>query len=172
MSIDEPLWRKLGRPGFTHCWHAMLSCYTGDNTYALHLDNPHLSQQAQEGGQLPDNGLRLTLCYYINVHWDPARNYNGGGMDLFLTDTREPPATAAAARRAPRHRVAPHADTLAIFLSEYASHQVISTTGSETWFCLTMWCFDQEIQEQFLPKVMAQRGSLHLLGYEEEEENS
>jgi len=93
---------------------SMLSCYTGDRQYNLHIDNPHKS-----GGEtaLPDNGLRLTLVYWINPHWDPETNYNGGGLDVFLTDPRLAPSSASTARKASKLRIAPHADTLAIFLS-------------------------------------------------------
>eukprot|EP00930_Biecheleria_cincta_P056221 TRINITY_DN42387_c0_g1_i1.p1 TRINITY_DN42387_c0_g1~~TRINITY_DN42387_c0_g1_i1.p1 ORF type:complete len:334 (+),score=71.72 TRINITY_DN42387_c0_g1_i1:64-1002(+) len=138
------------RVGFTHSWNAMLSCYTGSKSYCLHIDNPHKS-----GGEtaLPDNGLRLTLCYYINPHWDPDSGVNGGGLDVFLTDPRKAPPAASAARKAPKLRIAPHADTLALFLSERMAHQVVETSGKDRWYCLTMWCFDQVTMSNFVPQV-------------------
>ncbi|CAE8583450.1 unnamed protein product [Polarella glacialis] len=134
---------------FTHTWNAMLSCYSGSKSYELHVDNPH----ACSDRGLPDNGLRMTLCYYINPHWDPDSGSNGGGLDVFLTDPRIAPSSAAAARKSKKLRIAPHADTLAIFLSERMGHQVVETTGRERWFCLTMWCFDQLAMSDFVPKV-------------------
>lgn len=137
---------------FTHLWNAMLSCYTGDRTYNLHIDNPH------RGGEhsLPDNGLRLTLCYYINPHWDPEDGNNGGGLDVYLTNPRETPVSASAARKARRIRVAPHADTLVLFLAERMAHQVVTTKGRDRWFCLTMWCFDEEVMSGFFAKAQQQ----------------
>jgi len=135
---------------FSHSWNAMLSCYTGNRSYAMHIDNPHKCGGAME---LPDNGLRLTLVYYINPHWDPDSGHNGGGMDVFLTDPRIAPPSASSARKAPKLRIAPHADTLAIFLSERMAHQVIETQGKDRWYCLTMWCFDQLSLSNFVPQV-------------------
>jgi len=135
---------------FTHSWNAMLSCYTGSRSYSLHIDNPHKS-----GGEsaLPDNGLRLSLVYYINPHWDPDSGNNGGGLDVYLSDPRVAPTSASVARKAKKLRIAPHADTLAIFLSERMAHQVVETTGKERWYCLTMWCFDHLEMSNFAPKV-------------------
>merc|ERR1711920_215347 len=122
----------------------------GDRTYAFHLDNP----ANNDDHSLPDNGLRLTLCYYINPQWDPRSMYNGGGMDVFLTNPSTPPASSAAARRADRLRIAPHADTLAVFLSQRMAHQMIQTKGTDKWFCLWMWCMDEAIMGEFPQKVV------------------
>eukprot|EP00931_Biecheleriopsis_adriatica_P103775 TRINITY_DN78571_c0_g1_i1.p1 TRINITY_DN78571_c0_g1~~TRINITY_DN78571_c0_g1_i1.p1 ORF type:complete len:325 (-),score=77.55 TRINITY_DN78571_c0_g1_i1:103-1041(-) len=151
---------------FTHSWNAMLSCYTGSKSYTLHIDNPHKS-----GGEtaLPDNGLRLTLVYWINPHWDPETNYNGGGLDVFLTDPRLAPSSASTARKASKLRIAPHADTLAIFLSERMAHQVIETKGKERWYCLTMWCFDQLTMSNWVPQV-SQRQREAQMGSDDEYE--
>lgn len=134
---------------FTHVWNAMLSCYTGNRTYDLHIDNPNGGVE----NRLPDNGLRLTMCYYINPHWNPEDGYNGGGLDVYLTEPNRKPASASGARRANKLRVAPHADTLVLFLSERMAHQVIATKGDEKWFCLTMWCYDQTAMAKFPVKL-------------------
>lgn len=134
--------------GFSHIWNAMISCYTGDRTYNLHIDNPHGAD-----GALPDNGLRLSLCYYINPHWDPDDGSNAGGLDVYLTDPRETPTSAGAARKARKMRIAPHADTLALFLAERMAHQVVPTTKKDRWFCLWMWCFDESAMTQFVAKT-------------------
>merc|ERR1711933_51470 len=127
----------------------MLSCYTGTRSYTLHIDNPH----GGDGSRLPDNGLRLTMCYYINPHWDPSDDYNGGGLDLYLTDPSQPPASASAAQQTNRIRVAPHADPLVGFLSERIAHRVIATKNKhDRWYCLTMWCFDNEVMQRFPAK--------------------
>ncbi|CAL1142699.1 unnamed protein product [Cladocopium goreaui] len=126
------------------------SCYTGNRSYALHIDNPHKSGGPMD---LPDNGLRVTLVYYINPHWDPDSGYNGGGLDVFLTDPNSAPPSASTARKAPKLRIAPHADTLAIFLAERMAHQVVETMGKERMYCLTMWCFDQFALSNFVPQV-------------------
>eukprot|EP00434_Breviolum_minutum_P001720 symbB.v1.2.001527.t1/scaffold83.1/size345278/11 len=126
------------------------SCYTGNRSYALHIDNPHKSGGPME---LPDNGLRVTLVYYINPHWDPDSGDNGGGLDVFLTDPNSAPPSASTARKAPKLRIAPHADTLAIFLAERMAHQVVETMGKERMYCLTMWCFDQFALSNFVPQV-------------------
>merc|ERR1712151_449955 len=55
-------------------WEGMLSCYTGDRTYNCHLDNPNFKDN---DNTLPDNGLRLTVAYFINPHWSPEGGYNG-----------------------------------------------------------------------------------------------
>merc|ERR1712083_999172 len=108
---------------FDRVGQAMLSCYTGDRTYTLHVDNPHGSDDSHdENADLqPDNSMRLTLVYYINTQWDPSGS-NGlgceGGLDVCLTDPSAPPPGATVARGASRLRIAPHADSLAVFLSE------------------------------------------------------
>jgi len=129
----------------------MLSCYTGDEVYTPHYDNPH--RVRGEGNKLPDNGLRVTLCYYINPHWNPEGQQNDGGLDIFMVDPNEPGCSANAARKKKRLRVAPHADTLVIFLSDRMPHQVIQTRGKDKWFCLTMWGFESEVMNEFFPKV-------------------
>ena len=93
---------------FDRIGHVMLSCYTGDRQYTLHLDNPH-GEEEDEG--LPDNGIRLTATYFLNPHWDPAEGCQGG-LDMFLTNPKETPASASSAKQAPKLRIAPHADTL------------------------------------------------------------
>jgi len=169
-GLGASLERKLGI-NFTHLWNAMLSCYTGDRKYSVHLDNPHLCGGGGEH-RMPDNGLRLTLVYYINTGWDPDARYDGGGMDIFLTDPNEAPSSASAARQAKRLRIAPHSDTLAIFLSERTAHQVIDTRGKDKVFCLTMWCFDQDVMLQFLPKICEIRQSMWQSRYQEEDSGS
>lgn len=118
-------------------WNAMVSCYTGDRLYDRHIDNPH---QGNEG--FPDNGMRLTLNYYINPHWEPNGD-NGGGLDVYLTDPRRAPESASEAKKSPKFRVAPHADTLVLLLSDRMAHQVIPTRGKGRWYCLTVWCFEE-----------------------------
>lgn len=156
IGLKDVLHRKVG-VSFTHMWNAMLSCYTGDRTYALHVDNLH--GNGKEAGLMPDNGLRLTVCYYINPHWNPGGGdgCNGGGLDVFLTDPHVAPSSAAEARGADRLRVAPHADSLVLFLSESIAHQVIKTRDRKRWFCLTLWCFDEEVMAEFFPRVSAMR---------------
>lgn len=121
---------------------AMLSCYTSDRTYNLHLDNPFAL------GQCPDIGVRLTLTYYLNPHWDPNSDSVAGGLDFFLTDPTGAPSSASEARGAPRLRVAPHADTLVAFLSERMAHQVIETQGPTQWFCLTVFFMCAEVMQE------------------------
>jgi len=157
-SLGEPLGRLAGVHS-NSMWDAMLACYTGDRTYAFHLDNP----ANDDDHSLPDNGLRLTLCYYINPQWDPRSNYNGGGLDVFLTNPSKPPTSSAAARRADRLRIAPHADTLAVFLSQRMAHQMIQTKGTDKWFCLWMWCMDEATMGEF-PQKVVDRYNTGLLG--------
>eukprot|EP00933_Yihiella_yeosuensis_P040182 TRINITY_DN34419_c0_g1_i1.p1 TRINITY_DN34419_c0_g1~~TRINITY_DN34419_c0_g1_i1.p1 ORF type:complete len:309 (+),score=68.78 TRINITY_DN34419_c0_g1_i1:96-1022(+) len=147
-GLNDILDQEMGI-NFSHIWNGMLSCYTGNKSYTLHIDNPHASGE----NNLPDNGLRLSLTYWINPHWDPDSGSNSGGLDVYLTDPRIAPISAASARGAPKLRIAPHADTLAVFLSERMAHQVIETSGSERWYCITMWCFDQFTMSNFVPKV-------------------
>eukprot|EP00746_Dinoflagellata_sp_MGD_P008722 gnl/MRDRNA2_/MRDRNA2_117483_c0_seq1.p1 gnl/MRDRNA2_/MRDRNA2_117483_c0~~gnl/MRDRNA2_/MRDRNA2_117483_c0_seq1.p1 ORF type:complete len:292 (+),score=77.72 gnl/MRDRNA2_/MRDRNA2_117483_c0_seq1:84-959(+) len=112
----------------------MLSRYAGDRRYSLHMDNPW---RAEEGEA--DNGIRLSLAYYINPHWDPSEEHNGGGMDFYLTDPSKPPPAASEIREATRLRIAPHADTLVLFLSERMAHEVLTTNKDDEWFLLTCW---------------------------------
>ena len=57
-----------------------MSCF--DST--LHLVAQHL--------------LKPRMVYWINPHWDPESGYNGGGLDVFLTDPKRPPVSASVAR--------------------------------------------------------------------------
>lgn len=126
---------------FDRCGRAMLSCYTAERTYGIHLDNCHGTED--EDG-FPDNGMRLTLIYYINMSWNPVQRDCDGGLDVFLSDPIAAPTSAAAAKSAKLLRIAPHADTLVIFPSERMAHRVIQTRGDQKWFCLTMWFLDGE----------------------------
>merc|ERR1740123_578634 len=129
----------------------MLSCYTGDRQYNLHLDNPH-SGDDEDG--MPDNGLRMTSIYFINCHWDPNEGSQAGGLDVHLTSPKERPDSLATARAAPKLRVAPHADTLVLFLSERMAHQVIKTSGKEKWFALTMWSLNGTAMQEMPKRLM------------------
>jgi len=154
-GLNDQLQSQLGI-SFNRLGQAMLSCYTGDRTYTLHLDNCHGSEE--DGGNVfPDNGLRLTLVYYINLYWDPEKGDNGGGLDVHLTDPSKPPASAAAARGTRALRIAPHADTLAIFLSDRMAHRVVETKGTEPRFCLTLWCLDGEAMQKAARTLNAMR---------------
>lgn len=147
VGLNDQLQSQLGL-SFNRLGQAMLSCYTGDRTYALHLDNCHGPEEEGCGNMLPDNGLRLTLVYYINLYWDPEKGDNGGGLDVHLTDPSKPPASAAEARGTRALRIAPHADTLAIFLSDRMAHRVVETKGTDPRFCLTLWCLDGEVMQK------------------------
>lgn len=143
-GISEALRTEMGI-SFDRHGHAMLSCYTGDRRYGLHIDNSHGSDDHSP----PDNGMRLTMAYYINTQWDPDEAGVEGGLDIYLTDPSETPSSAAAAKTSRRLRVAPHADTLVVFLSERMAHQVIATKGGDSkWFCLTQWCLNGQAMEQ------------------------
>merc|ERR1711878_185490 len=72
---------------YTHLWSSMLACYTGNQSYHFHIDNPEGS------AGLPENGLRLSLCYFINPHWDNEGDYHSGGIDVYLTDQNGKPAS-------------------------------------------------------------------------------
>merc|ERR1740121_1161963 len=52
--LEKEMGMKFDR--FGNC---MLSCYTGDRQYNLHIDNPHGEEEDDDSG-LPDNGMRLT----------------------------------------------------------------------------------------------------------------
>merc|ERR1712087_591360 len=81
-----------------------------------------------------------------------------GGLDVFLTDPSKAPTSAAAAKKAPRLRIAPHADTLAIFLSERIAHGVIPTKGKASkWFALTVWGLNGDAMQQVTRKLLAMR---------------
>jgi len=152
-GLGESIAKELGVK-FDRYGHAILSCYTGDRQYRLHLDNPHACDP--ERPTIPDNGLRLSMAYYINTHWDPSTaEESAGGLDVFLTDPKEVPGSAAAAKSAGKHRIAPHADTLVLFLSERIAHQVIPTKTSDRWFCMTVWYIDGKAQAD-APKKLVQ----------------
>jgi len=153
-GLGELLDKELGLR-FDRFGHAMLSCYTGDRTYALHLDNCHGDEDDE--GVLPDNGMRLTLVYYINMYWNPIKRDNGGGLDFYLTDPQSAPSSAGDVKSAKVLRVAPHADTLALFLSERVAHRVIQTQGDQKWFCLTLWCLNGEAMNRATRKLLAMR---------------
>jgi len=144
-GLSEFLGKKLGI-SWDNMWDGMLTCYTGDRTYSFHLDNPNMPA---DENSLPDNGLRLTVAYFINPHWSPEDNYNGGGLDLYLSDPSGPPTSLASASKAKRIRVAPHADTLVCFPSQRMAHQVITTKGRDLWFCLWLWCFEEAMMCNF-----------------------
>mmetsp|Transcript_7896 Transcript_7896/g.18485 ORF Transcript_7896/g.18485 Transcript_7896/m.18485 type:complete len:317 (+) Transcript_7896:122-1072(+) len=137
--------------------HSFISCYTGDRTYSLHLDNPHLCD-ADRAQVRPDNGLRLSAVYFINPHWDSeADSECRGGLDLHLTDPKASPSTAAAAKQAGRLRVAPQADTLVLFFSERLAHQVVATRGTQKWMCMQMWYMNGAAMSEMPRKLMALR---------------
>lgn len=140
-SIMERINQELG-VHYDCFWDAMVSCYAGDRQYDCHIDNPH---QGDERGY-PDNGMRLTMVYYINPTWEPSGEHPAG-LDVFLTDPSCAPTSSSEARKAPRLRVAPHADTLVLFLSERMAHQVLPTRGKERWYCLTLWTLDGQSLE-------------------------
>jgi len=135
---------KLGVK-WNNLWDGMLCCYTGDRSYAYHLDNPSMPDEHS----LPDNGLRMTLGYFINTNWTPEDGYHGGGLEVYLTDPSGPPESLAQARKCNRIKIAPHADTLVVFPSQRVAHQVISTKGKGLYFCIWMWCFQEEVMEDF-----------------------
>mmetsp|Transcript_23564 Transcript_23564/g.67373 ORF Transcript_23564/g.67373 Transcript_23564/m.67373 type:complete len:316 (-) Transcript_23564:152-1099(-) len=153
-GLGELLQKELGLQ-FDRFGHGMLSCYTGDRTYALHLDNCHGDEEDEAG--LPDNGMRLTLVYFINMYWNPIERKNGGGLDFYLTGPTAAPSSASEVKSAKVLRVAPHADTLALFLSERMAHRVIQTQGDEKWFCLTLWCLNGEAMGRATKKLLAMR---------------
>merc|ERR1719482_1361234 len=90
----------------------------------------------------------LGMLYYINPTWDPELGDCGGGLDIYLTDPKETPQSAASAKSAGKLRIAPHADTLVLFLSERMAHNVIETSGSDRWFCMTQWYLDGKAQAE------------------------
>lgn len=153
-GLGELLEKEMGIK-FDRFGNAMLSCYTGDRTYSFHVDNGHGEEDDDEG--FPDNGMRLTVTYWINLHWNPVKRENGGGLDVYLSDPSSAPSSASAAKSAKVLRIAPHADTLAIFLSERMAHQVIPTKGAGKWFCLTMWCLNGEAMQEGTKRMIAMR---------------
>jgi len=153
-GLSELIQKELGM-GYDRFGHGMLSCYTGDQTYSLHLDNCHGDEDDEEA--FPDNGMRLTLVYFINMYWNPIKRDNGGGLDVYLTDPKEAPSSASSVKSAKVLRIAPHADTLALFLSERVAHRVIETKGDQKWFCLTMWCLQGEVMSRAMRKLHARQ---------------
>lgn len=147
-----PLLEKDMGIQFDRLGQAMLSCYTGDKNYSLHIDNPHAGSE----GSLPDNGMRLSATYFINMNWDP-RSGSEGGLDLYMSSPSETPSSAQSAKKAPKMRVAPHADTLVLYLSERMAHQVIATTGKTRWFALNLWCLNGAAMQQMTKKFLAMR---------------
>lgn len=147
-----PLLKRDAGIDFDKYGQTMLSCYTGDRQYNLHLDNPHGEEEDEHG--LPDNGMRLTSTYFINVHWNPNEGSQEGGLDVHLTGGKAMPDSLSAARASPKLRVAPHADTLVLFLSERMAHQVIKTSGKEKWFALTMWSLNGPAMQQMAKRLM------------------
>eukprot|EP00931_Biecheleriopsis_adriatica_P005703 TRINITY_DN107186_c0_g1_i1.p1 TRINITY_DN107186_c0_g1~~TRINITY_DN107186_c0_g1_i1.p1 ORF type:complete len:317 (+),score=83.35 TRINITY_DN107186_c0_g1_i1:61-1011(+) len=135
---------RLGQP--------LLTCYTGDRQYALHIDNPH---RGEEQG-LPDNGMRLSCTYYINPSWHPDEGEEGG-LDVYLTDASGTPASASSARKSPKLRIAPHADTLVLHLSERMAHRVISTSSKARWFAMHLWGLNGSAMQQMSRKLLQMR---------------
>jgi len=135
---------RLGQP--------LLTCYTGDATHRVHIDNPHDGEE----GSLPDNGMRVSCTYYINPCWDPEGD-NQGGMDIYMTDPSIT-SSSSSARKCPRTRVAPHMDTLVLHLSERIVHQMLPTTGSsDRWYSLQLWALNRDAMQQMSRKLLAMR---------------
>jgi len=133
----------------------MLSCYTDDRQYTMHVDNPHGDED--DVGSFPDNGMRLTCTYFINMDWDFEEG-QAGGLDVYLTDPTDTPASASAAKSAPRFRVAPHGDTLCLFLSERMAHRVIATkTKDKRCFAMSVWGLNGAAMAQISRKALAMR---------------
>eukprot|EP00403_Amphidinium_massartii_P002373 CAMPEP_0178384924 /NCGR_PEP_ID=MMETSP0689_2-20121128/7768_1 /TAXON_ID=160604 /ORGANISM="Amphidinium massartii, Strain CS-259" /LENGTH=910 /DNA_ID=CAMNT_0020005191 /DNA_START=60 /DNA_END=2789 /DNA_ORIENTATION=- len=155
-AVAQAMLPLLARKGVTWnaSWDGMLACYHGNRTYAYHLDNPRGG--GGDGGALPDNGLRLAMCYYINTEWSLEQGA-AGGLDLFCEDGLKPDATASSLRQGKRARVAPHADTLVMFSPDRVAHQVVQTSdGEEPQFCLWFWLYDEAALEAF-PEAAWQR---------------
>jgi len=140
---------------FDRSSQTMLTCYTGDRTYHLHIDNPYGCEGAEDRG-IVDNGMRLTLNYFLNAEWDPTDG-EGAGLDVYLTDAKEVPQDASAAKGAGKLRVAPSGDTLVAFLSERMAHQIISTQGKKRYFCLTRWFLNGKAMNQVAAKLKQQQ---------------
>eukprot|EP00441_Pelagodinium_beii_P045689 CAMPEP_0197623084 /NCGR_PEP_ID=MMETSP1338-20131121/3160_1 /TAXON_ID=43686 ORGANISM="Pelagodinium beii, Strain RCC1491" /NCGR_SAMPLE_ID=MMETSP1338 /ASSEMBLY_ACC=CAM_ASM_000754 /LENGTH=315 /DNA_ID=CAMNT_0043192933 /DNA_START=100 /DNA_END=1047 /DNA_ORIENTATION=+ len=147
--LDQELGLQFDRLG-----QAMLSCYTGDKRYSLHIDNPHAG--ADEQG-LPDNGMRLSCTYYINPHWSPDEESCEAGLDVYLGDPCSTPSSVASSKKLPKLRIAPHADTLVLYLSERMAHQVIATTSKERWFALQLWGLNGTAMQQMTKRLLAMR---------------
>lgn len=131
--------------------HSLLSCYTGDRQYALHVDNPHGNDDDDDDEDGPiDNGLRITAVYFLNL--DPESD--AGGLDVYLTDPKETPSSSSAAKSAPKFRVNGKADTLVFFRSETMAHQVIQTKGKAKYFCLSMWYINGKAQNEMGKKLV------------------
>ncbi|CAK8999949.1 unnamed protein product [Durusdinium trenchii] len=127
-----PLLEKELGVAFDRLGQPLLTCYTGDATHKIHIDNPH-----EDESSLPDNGMRVSCTYYINPHWAPEEGEQGG-MDIFMVPSSS--SSASGARKCPRVRVAPHMDTLVLHLSERIVHQVLPTKGwNIRWYALQLW---------------------------------
>merc|ERR1711920_730864 len=153
-GLGQCLSEELG-VNFDRFGQTMLSCYKGDKSYSLHLDNCHGDEE--DDRSMPDNGIRLTLVYYINMYWNPIKRENGGGLDVYLSDPKEAPTSAASVKNDKVLRIAPHADTLAVFLSDRIAHRVIQTKGDEKRFCMTMWCLHGDTMQKGLRKLLQMR---------------
>lgn len=158
-GLGEGIAKELGVK-FDRFGHAMLSCYTGDKSYRLHIDNPHLCGDP-ERPTIADNGMRLTMAYYINCNWDNEVCDPAGGLDVYLSDATKIPPSAASAKTSGKHRIAPHADTLVLYLSERMAHHVVPTHGtSDKWFCMTMWYLDGKAQGEAPKKLLKMQQEL------------
>ncbi|CAE7544619.1 EGLN2 [Symbiodinium sp. CCMP2592] len=147
-----PLLEKEIGVSFDRLGQPLLTCYTGDRQYSVHIDNPHNGDDAG----LPDNGMRLSCAYYLNTNWDPESGEQGG-LDIFLSDPSVAVAPSAA-RKQPRLRVAPHADTLILHLADRMAHRVIPTQGiEERWYALQLWGLHGESMQQMSRKLLAMR---------------
>jgi len=154
-GLGELLRKELSLE-FDRIGQPMLSCYTGDRQYAFHLDNPHGGDESEEEEKgTPDNGIRLTATYYLNPHWDP-KSGNHGGLDMFLTNPKETPSPSKA-KEGPKLRIAPHADTLVLYLSERMAHQIVETKGEDKWFALNLWCLNGGAMQSMAKKIVARR---------------
>lgn len=145
--------------------HVMLSCYTGERQYSFHIDNGHEG----DPDTLVDNGQRLTLCYFINTHWEPTQEQQCGGLDVYLTDPKQTPSSASSAKAAGKLRIAPQADTLVLFLSQRMAHKVISTVDETKWFCMTLWFMNAGAMNQ-MAKNMHQL-QMQRYGYKKDDDS-
>eukprot|EP00930_Biecheleria_cincta_P028126 TRINITY_DN19610_c0_g1_i1.p1 TRINITY_DN19610_c0_g1~~TRINITY_DN19610_c0_g1_i1.p1 ORF type:complete len:333 (+),score=58.14 TRINITY_DN19610_c0_g1_i1:167-1165(+) len=106
----------------------MLACYDGKTVpgaqYGFHVDNPYQTQM-----DVPDDGRRLTLIYYItDGPWDVKKD--GGGLQVCLSDPRKTPKTTREAMTHDRFTVSPEGDTLVVFFSHKMYHAVLPVTGT------------------------------------------
>ncbi|CAE8596872.1 unnamed protein product [Polarella glacialis] len=115
----------------------MLSCYDGGAVpgakYDFHIDNPYQTQM-----EVPDDGRRLTLIYYISDgQWDVQKD--GGGLQVCLSDPRRAPRTTAEAKTSELLTVAPECDTIVAFFSHTMYHAVLPLSSSRRRFALSTW---------------------------------